>query len=252
MHALNLIHFSSGETSDIYILKDDRKHVFKINKNLSQHKKEVDYYLKCSKNTTPLICQHEISNKKGYMQLEKVTTFKLNQKNFDLEKMLSTKHQYDLLFVFDSFTSMNFIHMDSHIGNIGINHQNKAVVFDFEYAQQRVWCNDFEKKCATMFSLFLLLDFVQVKQIQECFIWNFAIKTLGQEIFSWCEEKIQEKELTKKIFLNKAKNLTTSNNFDIVFACLASIVVLKTDLSARFDLQLYLYITSVQQNKFVS
>ncbi len=248
---LYLTPLSSGDSSTVYVCDALDGYVVKKNNNVPMHLHEVDMYAKCTKpNITPHLKTHFIFNGCGYLQLEKIIPLKKNnnEMKFDISN-LNLRIQLELIDIFTYLACvLNLIHMDSHIGNIGINQNGFIVVYDFEFTQTRHWNLDIEQKCAIAFSLFLVLDFVSVAQIESSYIWYYTKHTLGQEIFDWCQDQIRKKKLTKKTFFKKAQQLST-HNADIIFVCLASVVVLLTPLSRRFDLSLYKHITSVQRTK---
>ncbi len=237
----------SGESSTVYVCDNLKGCVIKKTTNLVSHKREVAFYLKCKRvDTVPLLITHFIHDGCGYLQLEKISPFKIRCQQFDMSK-LNVRCQLRLIGIFTYFTDLGFIHMDSHIGNIGINQKGNIVVYDFEYAQKRLWHSAFEKTCAIVFSLFLALDFVCCEQIETSCIWRYARNALHDDIFTWCDKQMTQNFFCRKsIFLKKAKNLSHTNT-DIVFLCLASIIVIKTPLEQRFNLSLYNDITSIQR-----
>lgn len=94
----------------------------------------------------------------------------------------------------------NIIHMDSHLGNYGFNQFGQCFIFDFEFAQTRLFTLDNSKKWALAFSLAQCMDFWTIKNIQSSLFWPMILNILTDDKIQSVNNIIKEYRKDEMIY----------------------------------------------------
>jgi hypothetical protein len=136
-----------------------------------------------------------------------------------------------------------YIHMDNHLGNLGLI-AGKPVVFDFGFTLER-WFTGRDAEAALAFSIFQMLEHTPTDELTQTVLWKVAKKLVAYNGNATVESML-------RVAHKRADNHA---NVDVYVGCFCYLVVLQLPLrtkkgATRYQNAFYDLIYEIRKNKF--
>lgn len=267
-----------GGQGSAYSVREDKNAVIKITKIKTRLEKKLWYNEACISRIlgdvkpvlAPKIFAFYECNLSGYIHMQILTT--IDKITIDDEILVIRDHdtggdpidhiglipaemQQGYINKFVQLTDLGYIHMDNHVGNLGLL-KDKPILFDFGFVQTRTFPKK-DKAWAIVFSLFIVLEHCPLDEIESTVFFT-QITTLmngGKPLKMAAFKKLFpcNPDATKKDISTVIANAKTlsETNLDLYVGSLMFASIISLEREERYNHPFYSKIYEIRQGKIV-
>ena len=194
----------------------------------------------------PRIYKHYKCRGQGYILMEMLTDVAhafpgISSSGEEHVGLMPIDIQQGFVDVLGKMIHHGYIHMDNHLGNLGLI-QGKPIVFDFGFTLERQFTGR-DAEAALAFSIFQMLEHTSTEELTKTLLWRVATKLIGYKGGA-------DVSSMRRIARQRAENPA---HVDIYVGCFCYLAVLKLALrktKGRYSSPLYDLIYEIRKNKF--